>query len=171
MTKRTKTGLLMASGILALPIAFIVYSCYELGRAGRYDQHQSDAALIESFNRHRAEFEQLRTMAMEDETLRYLDDDAVLPAEIDLVKVDEYRRLLKVAGLRGGMIRDATHIEFLSSSNGWGPSGSIKGYIVLMDKLDRTERVESLDSPTNVVEDTYFLRRIEDNWFLYFVTK
>lgn len=163
--------MLIALGILALPIGYVVYSCYEFVRAGRYDRHESDAALIENFNRHRAEFEKLRTMTVEDEGLRYLDDDRVWPADIDLVKLNEYRRLLKVAGLRRGIVRDEIHIEFLSSSAGWGPEGSIKGYVVLMEKPDRVREVESLDDFAEVKEDTYYLRPIQDNWYFYFVTR
>lgn len=144
--------------------------------------HLSDAKLIANFREHRAEFEQLRAMIIQDKGLERVDNNRTLPEDLQGIhvssaRIEEYRKLLIKLGIRGGIeaSSDRRHISFISSYRGWVTHNSEKGYVYTEKPVEAEDIVEDLDQ--YIVEDLdQFLehqvgsgaRRIEGNWYLYF---
>jgi hypothetical protein len=179
MKKRTKKIFLFSAGALVLLTgSFLVYGIYSFMTSPLFGEaldDQPDDVLITNFHMHRAEFEQLREMSTEDATMTRVDDNWTNPATLNSDRVAEYRRLFKVIGTPRGIIADLNRdrIEFISTSHGWFSSGSFKGYLYLKERPNLKERpiklVDNLDSYGWHTEmDTFVIRHIEGNWYLFF---
>ena len=133
--------------------------------------HESDERLIKNFAAHRAEFEQLLTMVIEDKGLTRVDfdwTDPNNPVQVGVTqgRIDDYRKLMKGLGILGGFSAnlERTGIEFITSTQGFVTHGSLKGY------LYTRETPLELDSNLDEVlqkGQPYGRRRIEGNWYLF----
>jgi hypothetical protein len=175
MNRRKKKVLLILSAVLSIfvvsMLALAAYFIYMLPPLFADDPHQSDEVMIARFQKHREEFEQLRAMALADDVMTRVDENWTDPPNLANDRVAEYRRLFKIAGIPRGISKypGRVQIEFIASSQGWVASGSSKGYIYSGGKRPLGEFVVSLNDPTNFRElDRYFLRPIENDWYLFF---
>lgn len=176
MTKRTKRILLIIGGIAALVIVsfvglagYVFHSLDQAFSAGQYP-HRPDAEMIRTFHTHRAEFEEVRTMAMSNPVIQRVDEDWTDPPNISPDRVAKFRELFGIIKSPRGIskYRSSGEIEIIASAVGWVTSGSSKGYLYTEQKPSGTV-VESLDDPSvlRVVEVRY-LKPIEGNWYLFF---
>ncbi|CAN5498102.1 hypothetical protein BH10ACI3_BH10ACI3_08860 [soil metagenome] len=172
MKKRTKKILLLSAGALVLVVgSFLacgIYSFMASPFLGEEIDDQPDAVLINNFHSQKAEFEQLREMVIQDQTMSRVDNDWTDPSTFDTTRVAEYRRLFKVIGTPRGVIAyDRERIRLISSSHGWFSSGSTKGYLYL--KKPPKNLADSLDNyGWHTKMDTFAVRHIEGNWYLFF---
>jgi len=134
--------------------------------------HAPDNELIANFHRHRADFEKLREMILQDKDLLRVTSNLTQPEDlrsigISSVRIAEYRKLLKVLGIEGGVTAssDRANVEFTTSFRGFVTHGSQKGYLYSTNPV--TEPLAGLDqfSATGV---GIGLRHIEGNWYLFF---
>jgi hypothetical protein len=138
--------------------------------------HKSDRALIETFQRNRAEFEHLREMIVADTPLQAVSAQQTWPEDppgISASRIAEYRSLLKKLGIRKKIwiSDDRKTIEMTCSSRGISSPyhNSQKGYAYYADPADLDmDVVDQLDSLTKK-EAGLGLRRLEGNWYLFFV--
>jgi hypothetical protein len=134
--------------------------------------HLPDEQLIENFKTHRAEFEKLVAMVLEDKSLTRVDEDWTQPENLANLRVAEYRQLFKVVGTpRGVSARlNRESIEFIASSQGWAVHGSSKGYLYSEKTPEYYGKpIDGLDE-ISLAERPYGsgYRHIEGNWYLYF---
>lgn len=133
--------------------------------------HLSDEELIANFYQHRAVFEQLREMTVQDKGLVRVDNNKILPASIQvpLARIEEYRKLLRRLGIRGGIevSKDRRHIGFIASFRGWATHNSEKGYVYTEEPVKAQDIVDDLDH-FKEHEVGSGMRRIEGNWYLFF---
>jgi len=173
MTKSAKRILLIIVGIAALVIvSFVGFAAsvfYSFDFADEYP-HRSDAEMIQTFHTHRAEFEEVRTMAMSDPVIQRVDENWTDPPNIAPDRVGKFRELFGIINTPRGISPNHStgELEIIASSIGWVASGSSKGYLYAERKRSGTV-VESLDdlSVLSSVGDRY-LKPIERNWYLYF---
>lgn len=134
-------------------------------------RHPSDAVLVESFYKHQPDFEKLVAMLDQDKDLiritaqnTFLQRDAnrQLPRE----RQDEYRRLLKLLKLNGGIQRDKDGLIFIASLQGVVIPNSAKSYIYALK--EPSPLVESLDEviSNNRGDQKPVYKRISGNWYL-----
>lgn len=179
MKKRTKKIFLYSAGaFVLLTCSVLVYGIYSFMTSPLFGEElddQPDDVLITNFHTHRAEFEQLIEMTAQDATMTRVDDTWTDPSTLSPTRVAEYRRLFKVIGTPRGIIArpNRERIEFISTSHGWVASGSSKGYLYLKERPNLKERsiklVDNLDSYGWHTEmDTFVIRHIEGNWYLFF---
>lgn len=135
-------------------------------------QHLPDAQLIENFKNHRAEFEKLVALVLEDKTLTRVDDDWTDPKNLADTRVAEYRRLFKIVGTPRGVSSPLSRefIEFMASSQGWAVHGSSKGYLYAEKcsaQFGKTLAIlDEMSSAKRPVGSG--CRHIEGKWYLYF---
>lgn len=132
--------------------------------------HTRDAVLIERFYAHQSEFEKLLTMLNEDPKLvvltndrAFLDDGAEqLPAK----RLAEYRRLLNIVRLEGGITRDYQGVHMTASKRGIVIPNSAKSYSYVLK--EPSPLVDSLDEiiTKNQGDQKPVWRRISGNWYL-----
>lgn len=148
-------------------------------------EHPRDEELIENFQSHKAEFNQLLQMFQEDKSIGRVafnftrtssffekcksanswDGKTVEPSDERLA---EYRRLFKVLDLSKGIegYCEKNIIWFYSSSRGLSVSGSSKGFAYVLEKPEIT--VDSLnDYRFKNDESSPAFRHIEGNWYLF----
>lgn len=160
---------LVQATTLLLAMAFFA-ACDMPDLAGQ--PHLPDKQLIENFRIHRAEFEKLVAMIVEDKGLTRVDDNWTEPASYDAARVAEYRKLFKIVGTQRGVSAtvDREAIEFIASSQGFVTHGSAKGYLYAKKcpfQLGKT--VESLDEMSSGERPTGSgCHHIEGQWYLYF---
>mgnify|MGYP001568517297 FL=1 len=143
--------------------------------------HPSDATLIENFRLHRQEFEQLRTMFLEDRKLGRIAPTFTRSAsffsglpEPESPRVTEerllrYRELFRQIGLSAGIegYDNKEHILFHASVRGLGISGSGKGYSYEVSQPEPlVADLETYWSSDGRSFTAY--RYLEDHWYLYF---
>lgn len=174
MNKRTKTTILVTSGIVAaLVIAFMVVAGWFIYTMeplfGEEQEHQPDAVMIDNFLEHRDEFERLREMVVRDRSITRVDNDWTHPENLPKDLVEEYRRLFKTIGTPRGISArpDRSKIDFIASARGWVASGSTKGYSYIEEPPRDLEN--SLDEYNpGMGGETYACRHIEGKWYLFF---
>jgi hypothetical protein len=174
MKKRTKHGLLILAGVVAVfvvaVVGFAAYFIYTFPSFNEYP-HQSDEIMLTRFQEHRAEFEQLKAMAESDDLMWRVDNNWTDPVNLPSDRVADYRRLFNVVGTPRGVskYRAEGHILFIVSTQGWVASGSSKGYLYSKGKRPAGNFVDSLNDEKRLRElDIYFLRPIEGDWYLFF---
>ncbi len=135
--------------------------------------HESDSDLIETFQRHRAEFEHLKQMIVRDKGLFVVRSNRTLPKDpgsvgISASRIDEYRKMMKDLGIHGSIeiTMDRTSIRIVSSGRGFVTHSSEKGYIYAAVPFKKGV-VAELDSLSSRGKGAG-LRRIEENWYLFF---
>ncbi len=134
--------------------------------------HLPDEQLIENFKAHRAEFEKLVAMVLEDKSLTRVDENSTRPENFATSRVAEYRQLFKIVGTpRSVSARlNRESIEFIASSQGWAVHGSSKGYLYSEKKPEYYGKpIDSLDEMSLAKRPFGSgYRHIEGNWYLYF---
>jgi hypothetical protein len=159
--------LCLASSIALYTIGFWVH---ELSAV--FGQHPSAVELIDNFHAHRAEFDLLLEMCLEDEGLvrvAYGWTQPEDPSSIGITqeRLKEYRALFKEVGLESGVSGGHKDIWFHASSSGLSVSGSSKGYIY--SSAPPGWVVEDLDEYTSKYKaDIPVFQHIEGNWYLYY---
>jgi hypothetical protein len=136
--------------------------------------HLADDQLIGKFHEHRADFERLREMVLEDRGLTRVDDDWTAPSDPTTIgvtadRIAEYRLLFKKLGLARGFSAglDRREIELLASAQGWVAHGSHKGYVYTVRVTESLDAdLDHYSSQERPLGSGY--RRIEGNWYLYF---
>ena len=135
--------------------------------------HSPDDALIRNFREHRAQFEQLRNMMIQDKGLMRVGEKRTLPEDLQSIgipasRIAEYRRLLKQLGIRGGIAasEDKEYIELTVSFRGFVTHNSQKGYVYAGEPV-RTYLAPDLDQFSNKGVGVG-RRPIEGNWYLFF---
>jgi len=136
--------------------------------------HLPDKQLIENFHTHRAEFEKLVAMVLEDRNLTRVDETWTEPQDFSAQRIAEYRKLDKAIGIPRGLSAPISReqIEFIASAQGWVAHGSTKGYLY-GEKCPGYigETVESLDGMSLAERPSGSgCRHIEGKWYLYFVS-
>lgn len=135
--------------------------------------HLSDAELIATFYRHRAEFERLREMIVHDKQLFRIDSNRTLPDDlqsihIPLSRIKNYRELFKMVGIRSIEVSsNRSYIEFTASFRGFATHNSQKGYVYTDKAPDTSQLFVELDQFTASGVGSG-LRHIEGNWYLFF---
>ncbi len=134
--------------------------------------HESDRELIGTFQRHRARFEHLKQMMVQDEGLFTVTSDRTLPEDpssvgIATTRIDEYRKVLKELGVcHIAITRSRNSIRIARSCLGFVTHNSEKGYIWSAEPFEEGVITE-LDSLSSRREGVG-TRLIEDNWYLFF---
>ena len=155
-----------------LLVAALLLSCNVPDFSGQ--RPLPDKRLIENFEAHRAEFEKVVAMILEDKNLTRVDEDWFDPAEFDQQRVAQYRKLFQVIGTRRGFSAPVgrDQIEFIASAQGWVAHGSSKGYLYA-EKCPAYigQTVESLDGMSLGPRPSGSgCRHIDGKWYLYFVS-
>lgn len=134
--------------------------------------HLPDERLIQNFQTHRAEFEKLVSMVLEDKVLTRVDEDWAEPKNLADSRIAEYRRLFKIVGTPRGLSAPVSResIEFIASSQGWAVHGSDKGYLYAEKCPDYYGKtLASLDAISLAERPVGSgCRHIEGKWYLYF---
>jgi hypothetical protein len=152
--------------------------------SGCSDRLPSDESLIEQFTSNQSKFETAIEMMGEDtsETALYkiardyIQYEAGREGEIDEQRAEEYRCLfdelnwLSITHYRG----DTESFLITVYAEGWSPEGGIyKGYEYFPEGLPEKHRdrlVESLEyAPDEYESGTWLYRRIDENWYLWFL--
>lgn len=137
-------------------------------------EHPSDQALIENFQTHKTEFNQLLQMFLTDDALISVAFDWTDPKEPQTIgitqeRLDAYRRLFRKLGLPKGIsgYGGKNRILFFSSTRGLGVSGSGKGYAYVKEPpelvVDNLDNYKSKDGKSFTA-----YKHIEGNWYLFF---
>ena len=152
-------------------------------------EHPKDEHLIQNFQAHKSEFNQLVQMFLEDESLGRVSIDFTRTSnffekcegpnswngkeiEVSQERLADYRKLFNAlklsAGIEGYCEKD--RILFYASTKGLSVTGSTKGYAYLKNAPKNSETlVDNLDnywSPDKKSFTAY--RHVEGNWYLYF---
>jgi hypothetical protein len=174
MTKRSKV-------ILGISVAALLIAAGTLGSLVvwnwlsqpifRDQEHLTDEVLIQNFRDHRADFERIRSMLEHDDQIFRIDEDWSDPSDIPSDKLTEYRRLFVVIGTPRGFYnrRNPLRMEFISTAQGWVGSGTTKGYLYMPHAKAEGEWRDSLDDTSKLSRlDVYYMRPLDENWYLYF---
>ena len=142
--------------------------------SGCSTKHPSDEALVNNFQSHRSEFDQLLQMFLADKKLGRVAYDFTRPANpaeigISGQRLKEYRKLFDrldlSAGIEGYDEKDL--VWFHASTQGLSVTGSGKGYAWLTKPPQLV--VENLDTYWSKDGRSFTaFRHIEGNWYLYF---
>jgi hypothetical protein len=139
----------------------------------------SDRALVAEFRSHRAEFEQLATLAREDRQLWRVSHDwyrsatgtnyrEPQPNLLSAGRWTEYRRLFRILRLDTGVNIAPGSVAFARRSSGLSVSGSTKGLMWLQDPPDEHSVCTTLDSmPSHAQSSGICFRPIEGHWYIY----
>jgi len=135
--------------------------------------HMPDAQLIAKFQEHRADFERLRTMIVEDKGLLRVNELRTFPEDPQTVgvgpaRVTEYRALLRRLDIRGGIESsdDKKTVELTASFRGFVTHNSQKGYWYSTEPIT-VYRSPDLDQFLKTEVGVGY-RHIEGNWYLFF---
>jgi hypothetical protein len=153
--------------LLLTPFVFLLFiSCSS--------KHPSDKELLDNFQAHKAEFDQLLQMFLSDKGLGRVAYDFTRPGDPQTVgvttdRLKEYRRrfdkLELSAGIEGYDGKDIVWLH--SSTQGLAVSGSGKGYAYLRKPPEM--QVQDLDKYWSKDGRSFTaFRHIEGNWYLYF---
>jgi hypothetical protein len=162
----------LARMVILFLIVALLSSCTVPDFSGQ--PHLSDKQLIENFEFHRAEFEKLVAMILEDKNLTRVDEDWTEPKDFDQERIAEYRKVFQVIGTPRGFSAPVSReqIEFIASAQGWVAHGSSKGYLYgekCPAHIGKT--VESLDEMSLAKRPSgSACRHVEGKWFLYFIS-
>ncbi len=147
----------------------------------------TDDEMLQNFQQHRAEFEQLRIMVSADRGLQRVDQDWTKPDDpaaigISKERIAEYRRMFRRLGIPRGFqcYGDRSEITFIAHAEGLAVAGHAKNYVwsqsepdELVDSIDRFRVQEIrqyrdyLDGKTKTFQKHWNVyRRIEGNWYL-----
>jgi hypothetical protein len=149
-------------------------------------EHPKDEKLIENFQSHKEEFNQLLQMFLEDKYVGRIDFDFTRASdffekckssdgqngnEIELSKdrLESYRKLFNELGLSFGIegYCEKEKVIFYASTQGLSVSGSTKGYAYLANPPEKI--VDNLDKYWSQDRQSFTaFRHIEGNWYLYF---
>lgn len=165
----------VATGCVALCSLFIVY-------AASHRSFPSDAAITDQFSEHRADFEQLETMAAQDNHLvrignkfTWLDTDASWPRKnvgISSDRWDEYKRLFRRAGLPDGFSKDVDppRLLFPVASRGLVPTGGEKGIVYSPVPLKPVLKSLNNKPPDALYDHGHVIayKPIEKDWYIYY---
>lgn len=134
-----------------------------------------DWELITVFHDHRAAFEKLRHMAVEDKDATAYISEHEFAGRLSDTRWQEYKRLL--SEIRSGLVlmtgpqsaRDPqVSVEFIFSRGGLGRQWQ-KGIKYVPGSAARAGvLVGTLDEPASLAKDESFAREIEPHWFLIF---
>lgn len=141
---------------------------------GSADKHVTDAELIENFQSHKEQFNQLLQMFLADKGLYRVGPDFTHPEDAQKVgigreKLIEYRRIFGDLNLPHGVgkTEDEEIVWFNVSAQGLAVTGSSKGYAYAKSPpkliVDSLETYWSKDGRSFTA-----FRHIEGNWYLYF---
>jgi hypothetical protein len=141
-----------------------------LGACGM-SHHPSDAVLVERFHTHQPDFEKLVAMLNQDkDVVRITTKSAFLKEgatrRLSKERVEEYRRLLKLLQLDGGVQRDQDGLVLIASMKGVVIANSAKSY--LYTPKEPSPLVDSLDQVINKTrgDQKPIHMRISGNWYL-----
>lgn len=154
-----------------------------------WEEHLSDAAMIDYFTARKKQFEALREMFMHDRGVRFLGRDRTDPADLKALGIGEkrlaqYRRLLvelKIKSLDGRADR-TDGMDFAMTSRGLGISGSSKGYAwlpsaptLMAEDLDQyvarsiAQRDNARSKSEQMAASAFTVyRALEGHWYLFF---
>lgn len=169
---------------LGFTIMVFAFSSLLLSCDGR--EHPKDAILIENFNAHRGEFEELLQMFQADRSLGRVGSDFTRSAsffekctgpnawngnepEVSEDRLKDYRTRFAKLGLAAGIegYCDKDWVLFYASTQGLSITGSDKGYVHLASPPKKV--VEDLDTYWSDDKKSFTAyRHIEGNWYLYF---
>ena len=172
------------SSIINLCIIFCVLICLLLGCDTR-NEHPKDNELMQNFQSHKDEFNQLLHMFQQDKSLGRVGIDFTRPTsffekcggqsgwdgkviEINEDRLLEYRKMFSNLNLDRGIegYCQKDQIFFYASSMGLGISGSSKGYVY--SKKDPSPIIDDLDKfAADAKTEFIVFRKIEGNWYLY----
>ena len=166
-----KRRFLLVGVVLCTVIAIVVFLWSQL--FSEDPPHLPDAELIAKFQKHRADFDQLRNMIVEDKRLLLVNQLRTLPEDPQMVgigpsRIAEYRTLLRQLDIRGGIESsvDKKHIELTSSFRGMVTHNSQKGYWYSTEPIT-TYLSPDLDQFLKS-ESGVGYRHIEGSWYLFF---
>lgn len=135
-----------------------------------YLRAPKDRELIKVFQDHRAAFEQLQQMAVEDSIWDL--NEAHLDARLDDKRKQEYKRLLSEIRLGLGAGRDYDEkTRFIFAAGGLSAIGPewVKGIEYIPGSTAHVgDVVENLDQPASLAWGGMYLRQIEPKWFVFF---
>ena len=149
-------------------------------------EHPKDEQLIQNYQSHKVEFNQLLQMFQEDKSLGRVALDFTRTSnffekckesnswngkeiEVGSERLFEYRKLFNSLGLSAGIegYCEKDIIEFIASTRGLSVTGSSKGYAYLQ-KPPKT-LVDNLDNYWSEDKKSFTAyRHVEGNWYLYF---
>jgi hypothetical protein len=162
-------GIMIATAVLLLPFVLFASCVWQVFAP---DLHPPDQLLLEQFQRHKAEFQQLLHMFIADRALERVATDFTRPENPSAVgippeRIAHYRSLFQSlqleAGIEGYGAKDT--IWFLASTRGLAVSGSAKGYVYT--RVPPATLTNDLDK-TSVKDGVPIYRHIEGNWYLYY---
>lgn len=147
--------------------AFFLVSC---------TRHPSDEEMIKKFNQCRTTFEKLSDMLHNDNGLHRVANDFTRPPIEQLSKYDitskrihDYRKLFNeincTAGVRSNF--DNSIVYIIESTWGLSISGSVKGYVHMLEKKPNMRIVKNLDN-VKAKDDELVYRHLDDGWYLYY---
>ena len=157
--------------ILAVVVGAVVAAAPVI--AVQLQPHPADDEMLASFRKHRAKFERLREMILEDKALFRVTSQATLPENprslgLKRSRIAEYRKLMRQLRLEGGIdiSNDRSTITFARSQRGFVVHGSQKGFVYTTQGV-KTKLFDDLDqlSKSGVGVGR---RPIEGNWYLAF---
>jgi hypothetical protein len=149
--------------------------------------HPSDREMLNNFQKHKTEFDQLLQMFIADQQLESVAHQWTSPTDLQLAgitpqRLEEYNALIWKINLRIDFCRLAIRpcmslwkvygqtgldaVEFSFSSRGLAVSGSVKGYIYTFKSPSPI--VDNLDKYTSESGKFTVYRHIEENWYLYY---
>jgi hypothetical protein len=141
---------------------------------GCSSKHPSDQSLLDNFQTHKAEFNQLLQMFLADKGLGRVAYDFTRPEHPENIgissdRLQQYRKLFSRLGLSEGIegYDEKELVWFHASAQGLSVTGSGKGYAYLTKPPPLI--VESLDNYWSKDGKSFTaFRHIEGNWYLYF---
>ena len=169
--------------------AIVCFLIFSLSMSCGEKEHPKDEKLIEIYQSHKNEFNQLLQMFQEDKSLGRVAPEFTRTAnffeeckapniwngkniEIGEARLSEYRKLFSLlelpAGIEGYCEKDI--ILFYASTKGLSVTGSSKGFAYLEEMpTGNLKIVENLDNYWSSDGKSFrAFRRIEGNWYLYF---
>ena len=158
------------------PTVFIVAVLLSLLGCSQVSVHILDEEMIGSFDKHRALFEEMVSMVLEDEGLRRVDDNWTDPrdpgeAGVSLERIEKYRYMFRECNVSRGI--SAFHkdekIQFIVTSRGLATGGSMKGYEYRIVPLSDQSLVSSIDDHKPPNPRGYVIyKHIEGPWYLVY---
>ncbi len=141
-----------------------------LNGRGVFQAHPPTSTLILNFQNHRAEFNQLLQMFLQDKSAERIAPAFTRPANAPSpAELAEYRALFTRLGLQVGIegYGEKRQVFFIASTFGLSVSGSGKGYAYCVERpalvVDDIDHYRSPDGKSFTA-----FQHIEGNWYLYF---
>lgn len=155
-----------------LPALVATIACAGGTHSAPSTQHPSSQELVDHFYAHRAEFETLRLLFVEDEGLERVSPYHTLPEDLELPgvteqRIEEYRMLFQELGLEHGIssFDGKDTLWFIASEFSWD-----KGYLYT-DKCEETlvDDVDTAWATYGSSSSAYYLfcQHIEGNWYIF----